>query len=377
MLLSTAFATRFVIQLHDQLALTQFANKYTLGVGGEHGKMTDTYSIGSFGALSAELSHQTLKNLYNDPQVAAISRDKSLQLQEIVLQSQAPPHLVGLSSLSPYSHQPFIYRADGGNGVDVYVLDSGIDVKHPNLQKVNILQLADLTEQLLPQGTDPHGHGTAMAGLIASETFGVIKKCNLVDVRVADADGKVKMTTLLRALSLTQNHIGKTKRPSVVVIPMEVEETDGNPIIRDAIANIDPSVTVIIAAGNQASDACHYSPGGLWPRPSNVLVVGAVDYHNEPAPFTNYGRCVDIYTAGLDVTTIGSTDAIGDTLTRQISGTSASGAITAGVVGYYMSLGLNSTQAVDKVLKYSKCINTFANQVPNASGCAKLLQLQP
>lgn len=376
-LLSTAWAAQIVVQLKEGVPLDQFSIQYARGIGSQYSEMAETFTIGSFRAFSGEISPEILRKLFNDPQVAAISRDKLLQLQEIVLQSQAPQHLVGLSSVSPQSHQPFIYRADAGNGVDVYVLDSGIDINHPNLQNVNILQLADLTNQPMPQGTDPHGHGTAMAGLIAAETFGVIKKCNLVDVRVADSNGTVKMTALLAALSITQQHIEKTKRPSVVVIPIGSPESGVNPIIRDAISNFNADVSIIIAAGNQASDACQYSPASIRPKSPNVLVAGAVDSHNEPAPFTNFGSCVDIYTAGLDVTTIQSTDASSDTLTRRVSGTSVSGAITAGVVGYYMSLGLSSMQAIEKVLTYSKCTNTFANQVPSSNECARLLQLMP
>lgn len=378
--LSSAFAAQFIVQLHNQIALSPVLNNYALNSYQQGQDITDTFELRSFKAFIGDFSGPMLQKLYNDPKVLAISRDKTLKLQEIVLQNNAPSHLVGLSSISPSSHQPFIYNSDGGNGVDVYLLDTGIDVKHPNLSKLNILRLADLTQSPVPEGSDPQGHGTAMAGIIASETFGVIKKCNLVDVRVADSEGAVKLSSMLQALALTQRHIEGTKRPSVVVLPLAMEDGN-NPILTQAIANFDKSVPIVIAAGNEAKDASEFSPANVSPKPENVIVVGALDINNNPTKFTNYGSAVDIFATGEQVTTLKSTDLdpqeSSDALTRQVSGTSASSAITAGVIGYYMSLGFNSKQSVDRVLRYSKCVNTFAGQSFNANQCAKVLQLQP
>ncbi|CAR28997.1 hypothetical protein ZYGR_0W00250 [Zygosaccharomyces rouxii] len=379
-ILSTALAAQFVVQLQDKTALNAVLNSYALSSDQQGPEITDIFELGSFRAFTGDFSGPILQKLYNDPNVLAISRDGSLKLQEIVLQNNAPSHLVGLSSISPLSHQPFIYRSNGGNGVDVYLLDTGIDIKHPNLSKLNILRMADLTQSPVPQGTDPQGHGTAMAGIIASETFGVLKKCNLVDVRVADSNGDVKLSTILQALTLTQRHIEGTKRPSVVVIPLEVEDGN-NPILTEAIASFDQSVPIIIPAGNNAQDALNFSPANVNPKPKNIIVVGSVDVNNNPTKFTNYGSNVDVFTVGEQITTLQSTDldsqGLSNSLTRQVSGTSASSAITAGVIGYYMSLGLNSTQSINKVLQYSRCANTFAKHSTNTNECARLLQLQP
>lgn len=382
-LVSTALAAQFVVQFHDEIALNPTLNSYTLDFDQHAQEITDTFALGSFRAFTGEFSGPILQKLYNDPKVTAISRDKKLKLQEMVLQNNAPSHLVGLSSVSPSSHQPFIYHSNAGNGVDVYLLDTGIDIKHPNLSKINILKMADLTESPVPQGSDPHGHGTAMAGLIASETFGVIKKCNLVDVRVADSNGTVTLTTMLQALALTQSHIERTKRPSVVVIPLEMEDGK-NPILTEAISNFDPQVPIVLAAGNNAQSAHNFSPANVNPKPKNVVVVGSLNANNnEPTNFTNYGSCVDVFTIGEQLMTLQSTDMSPngpqESLTRQVSGTSASSAITAGVIGYYMSLGFSSTQAVDKVLEYSICANTFTftKNSPSGDQCIKVLQLHP
>lgn len=379
-ILSCASAAQFVVQLRDGLTMNSVLNYNSLDAFQEDQRVTDTFELGPFKAFTGDFCGATLQKLYNDANVLGISRDRNLRLQEMVLQHSAPSHLVGLSSLSPLSHRPFIYNSDGGNGVDVYLLDTGIDVKHPNLSKLNILRMADLTASPVPQGSDPQGHGTAMAGIIASETFGVIKKCNLVDVRVADSRGAVRLSTILQALTLTQRHIEGTKRPSVVVLPLEMEDGN-NPILTQAIASFDKSVAIIVAAGNNALDAHTFSPANVNPKPENVIVVGALNRNNGLAKFTNYGSNVDIFTAGEQVTTLRSTELdsqeSSDSLTRQVSGTSASSAITAGVIGYYMSLGFNSTQSVDRVLQYSQCANTLVGHSSSANQCAKVLQLQP
>lgn len=378
-LLPFATAGQVVVQLQNGKLLNPVMNSFALDNDEPNHEITESFELNSFEAFAGEFSSANIQKLYNDPNVLSISRDKNLELQEMVLQNNAPSHLVGLSSISPLSHQPFIYNSDGGNGVDIYLLDTGIDIKQPSLSKINILRLADLTESPVPQGSDPQGHGTAMAGLIASETFGVIKKCNLVDVRVADSNGSVKLSTMLQALTLTQRHIEDTKRPSIVVIPFKMEDGD-NPILTQAIANFDKSVPVVVAAGNAGKDATEFSPANINPKPENVIVVGSLDSNNELTSFSNYGPNVDIFTAGEKITTLRSTDldsqdssSESNSLTREISGTSASSALTAGVIGYYMSLGYNSSQSIDRIKNYSHCANT----VDNDNHCAKVLQLQP
>ena len=67
--------------------------------------------------------------------------------------------------------------------------------------------------------------------------------------------------------------------------------------------------------GNDNRDACNYSPAAA----ENAVTVGASTLGDERAYFSNYGKCVDVFAPGQDITStwIGSTNAI-----NTISGTS-------------------------------------------------------
>jgi len=70
-----------------------------------------------------------------------------------------------------------------------------------------------------------------------------------------------------------------------------------------------------VAAGNSNANACNYSPAST----ASAFTVGATDPDDGRASYSNYGKCLDIFGPGTDITSawIGSPSA-----TNTISGTS-------------------------------------------------------
>ncbi|KAG0293575.1 hypothetical protein BGZ96_002620, partial [Linnemannia gamsii] len=75
------------------------------------------------------------------------------------------------------------------------------------------------------------------------------------------------------------------------------------------------NIPLIAAAGNEANDACTGSPAGA----TNVFTVGATDKTDAPAEFTSFGKCVEIFGPGVDITSAWIGDA---SAKKTISGTS-------------------------------------------------------
>ena len=56
-------------------------------------------------------------------------------------------------------------------------------------------------------------------------------------------------------------------------------------------------VTVVVAAGNDASNACNYSPA----RASGAITVGATTSTDARASYSNYGSCLDLFAPGSSI----------------------------------------------------------------------------
>lgn len=361
-LVRSVFGTKFVIQLANEISLEAVFQHHRL-----EGPL-EVFKIGTgFKAFSGDFDDAILQKLLNDPKVESISIDQRLQTQEYVFQQNAPAHLKKIASSSPTPRQPYLYHSNAGIGVDIYIFDTGIDSKNPNLQQINVMKLIDLTQDIAPAGVDANGHGTAMAGVVASETFGVLKKCNLIDMRIVEKDGTSKLSSLLRALDIAEKHVKTTERPSVFTIPLIMQER--NAILNSAIENLNKELAIVVPAGNQNSDACNFSPASCS-KNANLLVLGSLNQDDNLAEFTNFGGCVDLFTSGTDVITLSPTDLSQSSLIREVNGTSISCAIGSGVVGYYMSLGFSSLQAIEQT-------KTAAYNQTSMGIEYKVLQLKP
>ena len=86
--------------------------------------------------------------------------------------------------------------------------------------------------------------------------------------------------------------------------------------MKDAVdAVVSAGVVMVVAAGNENSDACGYSPAYV----PNAITVGSTDSTDARSYFSNYGTCVDIWAPGSSVVSLSHTS---DTGTSTKSGTS-------------------------------------------------------
>lgn len=192
------------------------------------------------------------------------------------------------------------------------------------------------------QEDDLVGHGTAVAGVIGSETFGVAKKCNIVDIKVADQTQKARLSAVIQALDFAVTQSKETQRPTVIVLAMT---TSSNKLLDNAVkAAVDEGLAVIVSAGNGAGLACSRSPSAA----EEALSVGAVNTAtNSVASFSNWGACVDVFASGVDVIT---TSNFGNDI-HLVSGTSVAAGQVAGLTAVYMGSGLTNREAMRKVLE--------------------------
>lgn len=232
-----------------------------------------------------------------------------------------------------------------GAGVTVAVLDSGIDLDHPDLAANIDLGLG---EDCVNGGDpdDDNGHGSHVAGTVAavvdgSGVVGVAPEVRLVPVKVLDADAEGSFSDIICGVDHVTSNAG-----AIDVVNMSLggasddDEscTDGS--LREAICtSVAAGITYTVSAGNADVDASSRSPAS-YPE---VITVSALDASNDGfASFSNAGSVVDVIAPGVAVL---STYRRGRYKT--LSGTSMSAPHVAGVAA--LALAADPTLSPEEV----------------------------
>ena len=249
-----------------------------------------------------------------------------------------------------------------GEGVDVYILDTGIRFDHQEFEyrakyggydPVDNYEYGLGVEDYVPMhGADCHGHGTAVASLVGGKVFGKAKKANLYSVRVIRCDTTAPWGIVLDGLEFVADVVSKRGKNAIVVLALSGMNSQ---LIIGAIDKLNTlTVIVVTAAGNDKTDACGISPANS----PHAITVGATDRYDNALALSNYGPCVDLFAPGEDILAASNEC---DSSTNIMSGSTMSAAITAGVVAVYFSQFPHFTPALIKERLLYQCIPNVIN----------------
>jgi hypothetical protein len=306
------------------------------------GRVGHTYSSALIG-FSVSISQNGVQTLRALPGVAHIEVD---QVGDFGTEQLSPP--TGLDRTSerflPLDIR-YTYK-ETGNGVHVYVIDSGIRATHTEFGGrvsggINTVSTSAGTDDCV-------GHGTHVAGTIGGATYGIAKQVFLHPLRVSDCSVPYLAPLIAAVDWVTANRV----LPAVANISIRVWGI--SPALNMAVTNsvTTGQVTYAVAAGNDYGvDACAVSPA-LVPE---VITVGASDPTNDTvAGFSNGGPCLDLFAPGVNILSAWKDS---DTATAVLSGTSMSAPHVAGVAARYLeTYPLAPPSAVWAALHYANDI---------------------
>ena len=277
-----------------------------------------------FNGFSGFLTTEQVCNLKARSSVEFVEADQVVKADALQIES---PATWGISRIDSPSVIDTTYTYSlTGKGVTVYVLDTGINTTNREFTGRINPGFAGINDGLGIE--DCQGHGTHVSGTIAGTVFGVAKQASITPVRVLDCTGSGTVSGVVAGLDWVENNHKNEKAVANMSLSSGVSRALDK-AVRQVIAD---GVTVVVAAGNSADDACNYSPAQV----PKAITVAASDITNNFAYYSNYGKCVDIIAPGSKITSawIGGANA-----TYTLSGTSMATPHVTGTVALLLESG--------------------------------------
>lgn len=225
-----------------------------------------------------------------------------------------------------------------GAGVDIAVIDSGVDATHEDLagKVTSGPSFLGGTETAGGGGTASTDHGTHVAGIAAAVTgngigvAGVAPDANIIAVKVLNSEGVGYTSDIASGIIWAVDN-------GAEVVNLSLGSSANSPTMANAVQYaVDEGAIVVAAAGN--SGACGTAS---YPAANNVAVaVASSNESDELSSFSTTGTYVDIAAPGEGIV---STTPGNDYL--WMSGTSMATPQVAGIAALLLSAGKVTDQA--------------------------------
>ncbi|MFE1311531.1 type VII secretion-associated serine protease mycosin [Streptomyces sp. NPDC058755] len=207
-----------------------------------------------------------------------------------------------------------LWAQSTGKNVRVAVIDTGVDIKNPQLTKAvdvskgkNLLPIKNAKGEKIERGnnsgtTDTVGHGTRVAGIIAARPakgtgfVGLAPEATIIPIKQNDAEGDGTALTLASAI-----HYAVQAGADVINISQDTANAvEPDSRLKQAVDEaLGRKVVVVASAGN---DGLGGNVKRTYPASyPGVLAVGASDRNNERAAFSQSGDFVGVSAPGVDM----------------------------------------------------------------------------
>ncbi|HEX7419000.1 MAG TPA: S8 family serine peptidase, partial [Thermoanaerobaculia bacterium] len=244
-----------------------------------------------------------------------------------------------------------VWPVTRGEGVNVVVVDTGVDFNHPELVAAYAGGYNTLDTANPPM--DDNDHGTHVSGTIAAadNSFGVVGVApgvKLWAVKVLDASGSGTSDHIIQAIDWV---IGKkTALGGNWIMNFSLGSSSASGLERSAFGRATDAGIIVCAASGNESSATLPAPIDYPAGYANVLAIGAVDSTKTIASFSNQGPGLAVVGPGVSVLStvpVGAGSSVSVTTgTTSLSAASMTGSALGTVTGNYVFCGYGTPSEI-------------------------------
>ncbi|KKQ66970.1 MAG: Serine protease [Candidatus Daviesbacteria bacterium GW2011_GWA2_38_24] len=298
----------FIVVLKDNVGNPQdVANE----MARTHGLSVEHVYTTALKGFSATIPQARLDKVKGDGRVQFVSGDRIVEAF-----TQTTP--TGISRVNASAN------TNKGTGVGVAVIDTGIDLTHPDLQANIVANKSCIRGK--KTGNDDNGHGSHVAGTIAalnnsSGVVGVAPGAKLVAVKVLNSQGSGTWSSVICGIDWVTANATKF---NIKVANMSLGgggssdnncgDTNNDALHKAICKSTNAGVTYTVAAGNSSADASTFVPAAYDDTVITVSALAdsdgqsgglgsATSYGADDtfASFSNYGSVVDLGAPGVSI----------------------------------------------------------------------------
>jgi serine protease len=246
-----------------------------------------------------------------------------------------------------------------GSGALVAVIDSGVDAAHPDLAG-RVVPGPDVIDND-GDPSDPTGHGTHIAGVIAAASgngiggAGIAPAARILSIRVLDLQNNGTAANVAAGINAAVD-------AGADIINLSLNWSQATQALAPVTAAMqraaDSGVLLVVAAGNDAQGRCEEPI-----LPQRALCVGALSNNLKLSPFSSYGEGLGLVAPGDALV---STWSNGEYHT--MSGTSQAAAMTSGVAALLVGLGLHGDDLLQRLTATARDIGAPGADARSGAG---------
>lgn len=279
-------AKKVLIGFKDGTGPQAVESRKTL-IRGRGGRVRRSYRF--LPAVAAELAESQISRLKADPRVAYVEEDGLVHALDAEIDSSWGVKRIGAGS---------VHASNKGAGVKVAIIDTGIDLDHPDLAVAGDVTFVDGTTT----GGDDHGHGTHCAGIIAAldndtGVVGVAPEALIYAVKVLNSDGSGYLSDVAAGIEWAIDN-------EMDIISMSLGTNYNYQTLSTVCEKANAAgIVVVAAAGNDYRRRLSRELNTVdYPaRYDSVIAVGATDSADKKASWSSTGPALELAGPGVAV----------------------------------------------------------------------------